>query len=806
MQARSVLLAGAALLAVPASAPAAVSRTLSAGDATARACHTKLASGARGTDSFRVTAPVSGLVRARARGAGDWDLGVFDARTRRSVAGSAAFGSNELADGYVTKGQRLVVQGCRYRGSAARVRVTVGFEALRGGSSSGARAAGSTARIQVVDVNTPDQAAKRRLQGLDLDLTEHGDADSVEAILWNDADARRLRDARFTYTVRITDLAARNKANATRDAQFAADTALTKLPSGRDNYRRLPDYEFELKQLAQRYPALVKPVTLPYKSREGRDVVGVEITRNPNALDGRPTFFLMGIHHAREWPAGENTIEFAYDLATNYGTSARTTALVDAARTIVVPIINPDGFTVSREARTGPASQDFSAHDYEMKRKNCSGAEHKCDRVSRLVGVDPNRNYGGLWGGAGASPFSGSDTYRGPAPFSEPEVRNVRDVVATRNVVSLITNHTYSNLLLRVPGTIDQGFPLEEPLNKSLGAAMASHNNYSNIPGFGLYDTTGGTEDWTFWTAGALSYTFEIGPTEFHPPYETGVVAEYLGLAPAAGAGKGGNREAYYEMLKATADASTHSLLTGSAPAGSKLSVSKTFTTFTSPVCADSFCTVVGPKQSFEDSLNMQMVTSGKTFAWHLNASTRPEVAGRAGRVPVASPQAGFALVNPAGHPDENVYYPDTAPSTVSPPYEAIPFEVKGLPEVDNGRFTVHIDWTDPANDWDVYVLDEAGNIVTQSAAFGDNTEDATLVDPPAGRYTAVVVNYDQVQRTVDDYRIDVRFQSPTPESIGTKEAWSFRCETPDGDVATRQVVIDRGQALDLGLACKRDK
>ena len=81
---------------------------------------------------------------------------------------------------------------------------------------------------------------------------------------------------------------------------------------------------------------------------------------------------------------------------------------------------------------------------------------------------------------------------------------------------------------------------------------MTSHNGYANIPGFGLYDTTGGTEDWTFWTAGSLGFTFEIGPNEFHPPYNNGVVDEYLGRGQTAGAGKGGNREAYYEMLAAT--------------------------------------------------------------------------------------------------------------------------------------------------------------------------------------------------------------------------------------------------------------
>jgi len=40
---------------------------------------------------------------------------------------------------------------------------------------------------------------------------------------------------------------------------------------------------------------------------------------------------------------------------------------------------------------------------------------------------------------------------------------------------------------------------------------------------------------------------------------------------------------------------------------------------------------------------------------------------------------------------------------------------------------------------------------------------------------------------------------------IGPKEAWTFECRTSD-TVTTREVIVDRGQTLDLGNACKRAK
>ena len=796
-------LAGAFLASLALAAPAAAaSESVSAGSAVARSCHRDLASSAAGRDVIRAKAPARGLVSVRLRSAGDWDLGVFGA-DRRLVAGSASFGGNELASGFVRRGERLRIQACRFRGDAGSARVSVHFTRI---PKHRAR------RISVVDVIVPRRADRQRLQALGLDLTEHGDANSLQVLLHGRADARTLRRAGFRYEVRVADLAARTRRNHSRDRRHASATAASGLPSGRDSYRRLPDYDLEMKNLALQYPLLVRPVTLKHRSLLGRDVNGIEIsTGAQNTADGKPVFLNMGVHHAREWPSSEHTIEFAYDLLRNYGRDARTTQLVEQTRTIIVPVVNPDGFNISREAAL---LGDFSLFDYEMKRKNCrvsastpkKYASGACDdnKAGRLRGTDPNRNYGGLWGGAGASVNWSDDTFRGDAPFSEPEIQNIRELVSSRQVTNLITNHTYSNLILRVPGVADFGFPLEEPAYKALGASMAAHNGYSNDPGFGLYDTTGTTEDWSFWSTGGFAFTFEIGGTDFHPPYATGVEAEYLGLAPAVGAGKGGNREAYYAMLQATADASLHSVIEGSAPAGSTLKLSKSFQTATSPVWADDLGNSIGDPLQFTDTLTSELKPSGPTFAWHVNPSTRPLVAGRHGRDAAAPPQEPIALANPPGVPAENTVYPPGGP------VEEIPFTVKGPAEgVDNGRMTVHIEWGSPDTDWDIYVIGPGGQIVAQSASFGDTTEDASLFDPPPGQYKVHVVNYDQVMNTPDDWFAgEVTFRSPTPRiETGTKESWTLTCLDSRGRVqATRQVTVDRGARARVGNACARSK
>ena len=107
-----------------------------------------------------------------------------------------------------------------------------------------------------------------------------------------------------------------------------------------------------------RYPSLARPITLNNRSVLGRDVNGVEISANAhNTADGKPVFLIMGVHHAREWPSGEHTLEFAYDLLESYGRDARATRLLESTRTIVVPVVNPDGFTISREAAGSATSR-----------------------------------------------------------------------------------------------------------------------------------------------------------------------------------------------------------------------------------------------------------------------------------------------------------------------------------------------------------------------------------------------------------------------------------------------------------------
>ena len=650
-------------------------------------------------------------------------------------------------------------------------------------------------KTQLVQVNAPTKKQRDHIIAMGFDATEAATRQGIDVVLHSQADADRLAKLGYTWKVKVADLAKQAAADNAEDAAYAADGTPALLPSGRKSYRYLSTVNDELMTLAAKHPNRVKLIKLKNPTVAGRPVWGIEVTHGAKAVnDGKPILLMMGAHHVREWPSVEHTMEFAYDLLKNDGEDARATQILDDSRVIFVPVVNPDGYIVSRSA--SPLG-DFSLFDYEMKRKNCAvsvftdpgyrGGRCADNPAGRLRGTDPNRNYPGFWGGPGASPFWSSDTFRGDAPGSEPEVDNIRHLVSTRQVTTLITNHTYSNLILRPPAIADTGAAPDEPLYGELGAMMAEANGYTNEPSYQLYDTSGGTEDWTYWNTGSLGFTFEIGTEGFHPPYRDGVVAEYLGLAPAAGEGLGGNREAYYRMAVANSQPEYHGLITGTAPRGHTLTISKRFVSQTSPVVNTDG--TVGDPIEYSDWLRSSYASKGGAFTWATNPSTRPVVQGRGGRDPLAPAQPGTTLVNPPGIPAEDAF-------------ETATFTVQGLPDYDNARARVRVEWPDASVDWDVVVVNSFGEIVASAESLAD-PEIAVLIDPVPGDYTVVVINYEGGSAD-SDWSGSVSFENPTPAvDTGVREQWTLTCKNAAGTVvASQMVLVERGETTDVGEAC----
>ncbi len=433
-----------------------------------------------------------------------------------------------------------------------------------------------------------------------------------------------------------------------------------------------------MKALVDTYPNRVRPVELPKQTTQGRPIQGVEISKNVTAAeDGRPTFFVVALHHAREWPSAEVAMELATMLASEYGSNARVTSLVDKARIVIVPLINVDSFVFTQQA-VSPADtvwygedtpedlRPFGADLYTAeqaigaqayRRKTCSGAFPAGSPCEVQYGTDPNRNYAEGWGGVGASSSPHDLTYRGPSPWSEPETQAVHEFSQKRQITNIITVHNVAALVLRPPGKRANGLAPDEQRMKEIGDAMADATGYRSQYGWELYDTSGTTEDWNYAAQGAYGYTIEVGPggdetetpenydpdSAFHMPYEKGVVREWNGWGPNEGQGL---REAFLIAGEAAANPSDHSVITGTAPAGRVLRLHKDFQTETDNVCQTTVsfpiffteeagepfysatqdkCVAPGDRIAIDDQLDTTMtVPASGAFAWHVNPSTRP--------------------------------------------------------------------------------------------------------------------------------------------------------------------------------------
>ena len=510
-----------------------------------------------------------------------------------------------------------------------------------------ASVAQATTSVLRVGLVSPERDLPR-IEALGLDVTHRRGTRFADVLVEGPRDRARLVDAGYRWTTRVSDVAAANARARRADRAYSAQFGRSPLPSGATTYRRYGDYLRELSALVKERPAVVRSVTLPRRSVEGRPIAGVEISEAvARRDDGKPVYVVTGAVHAREWPSAEVSMELAVDLVKNFGKDRRVTALLRRERVFVIPVVNPDGFVVSRENLTSPNFVGASSEG-SSRRKNCAStrAGEEGRPCTERSGVDLNRNFGAYWGGGGASTIPDADVYRGPAPWSEPESDAVHKLSQRLQITDFQSLHNVAALVLRPPGSRAQGLAPDERRLKELGDAIGRATGYVSQYGYQLYEVTGAAEDWNYVAQGTFGYTIELGGTGgFQGPYETNVVNQYLGARGTPEAGKG-VREGLLLAGEQAADPRDHAIIAGKAPPGRILRVRKDFKTTTSPVCpvdagsgdalTGQLSPIVGAPDAgscpqglaprlIDDFLETTTVVPGTgRFSWHVNPSTRP--------------------------------------------------------------------------------------------------------------------------------------------------------------------------------------
>src|SRR5918995_2351547 len=213
----------------------------------------------------------------------------------------------------------------------------------------------------------------------------------------------------------------------------------------------------------------------------------------------------MGCHHAREWIA----VEVPYLLAEHLVTNANASPVkewLEQGELWVAPMVNPDGHEHSRVTE-------------RLWRKN------RRPNPDGSIGVDPNRNYGYMWGTINddrSSRVPSDITYVGPRAFSEPETRAVRNLVARELFRGVITYHSYSQLILYpwgytrrpVPDAIDRATMIELAEQMQQLMRNVHGSTYRPLQSSQLYGipVVGDTTDWTYGEYAIPSFTIELRP------------------------------------------------------------------------------------------------------------------------------------------------------------------------------------------------------------------------------------------------------------------------------------------------------
>lgn len=249
-----------------------------------------------------------------------------------------------------------------------------------------------------------------------------------------------------------------------------------------------------MNELVTRYPTLASMVNVG-TTLEGRTIWGVRITSNAVAV--KPAAVYFGCEHAREWVACTVPAYLANHLVENYGVDPDITDLADNVEFFLIPVFNVDGYIYS-----------WTTNRFWRKNRRNNG--------DGSFGVDLNRNWSEGWGGPGADTSPGSDIYRGPSPFSEPETRALSDFfIAHPNVRVQLDVHNYGQLILWPYGYTPALSP-DHDLFQGIGSAMKSlifgvHGRTYNIgPVYtAIYPASGVSVDWTYAQRGILSYSYE---------------------------------------------------------------------------------------------------------------------------------------------------------------------------------------------------------------------------------------------------------------------------------------------------------
>ena len=284
--------------------------------------------------------------------------------------------------------------------------------------------------------------------------------------------------------------------------QFAAEQAANGFTVWR-SYDEPGGIRDQLYAAARNNPQLVKLEVLGHTG-QGREIIAVKLTQGARGTpDGtRPAVLYSSTQHAREWISTEVNRRLMNHYIDRWRANDREVRkLLQTTELWFILVANPDGY-------------QYTFDHERLWRKNLR--DNNGDGQTQVGdGVDPNRNFPNHWGydEEGSSSIQSSDTYRGPAPMSEPETQAMVGLLDRIGFAFQVNWHSAGQWLLYAEGWQTSTPTADDPIYYAMSGNLDDPAIDEFHPGLSsdvLYVTNGETTDYAHAVTGALAWTPEL--------------------------------------------------------------------------------------------------------------------------------------------------------------------------------------------------------------------------------------------------------------------------------------------------------
>lgn len=239
------------------------------------------------------------------------------------------------------------------------------------------------------------------------------------------------------------------------------------------------------------------------KSYEGRPLYVLQLGKRSRPQK-KAVWIDCGVH-AREWIGPAFCQWFVKEAINSYQHDSVMTRLLNQLNFYIMPVLNVDGYRFS-----------WTTDRFWRKTRSKNHKFH-------CRGVDANRNWKVKWCDEGASSHPCDDTYCGPFPESEPEVKAVAKFLRKhkKRMKAYISIHAYAQMLLYPYSykyaTIPNFDCVELAAHNAVTALYSAYGvRYRYGPASTtLYVSSGSSIDWAYRNGIPYAFAFELRDTGY---------------------------------------------------------------------------------------------------------------------------------------------------------------------------------------------------------------------------------------------------------------------------------------------------